>query len=257
MTASSESMKTAAPEPPAPDSLLGGRISLRQSPGGYRAAIDPVVLAAAVPARANDWVADLGCGGGAASLCLLARCQAARALGLEIQPDLAALAGRNARESGLGSRFQGVCADLLQPPFGKGGGIFDHVMANPPYLPAARGRRPLDPARATANVEGAAKLPDWVAAALGLVKRRGSVTFVHRADRLDELLALMSGRLGGLVIAPLWPAAGKAAKRVIVQGWLGIATPTRLAPGLTLHRPEGGFTEPAERILRDGAPLEL
>ena len=35
---------------PHPDSLLDGKVSLRQSTSGYRAAIDPVLLAAATPA---------------------------------------------------------------------------------------------------------------------------------------------------------------------------------------------------------------
>src|SRR3546814_8190614 len=44
------------------DAFLGGRVKLRQPEVGYRAAIDPVLLAAAVPAVAGERVADLGCG---------------------------------------------------------------------------------------------------------------------------------------------------------------------------------------------------
>ncbi len=242
---------------PSPDRLLGGRVSLRQPAAGYRAAIDPLLLAAAVPVQGQERILDLGCGSGAASLCLLARCAEARVLGLELQPEIAALAQENARDSGLATRFSAVCADLLQPPLRKRPDAFDHVMANPPYLPVARGRVSPESGRAMSNVEGAAKLADWVAAALALVKPRGSVTFIHRADRLDELLALLSGRTGEILVVPLWPGAGKSAKRVLVRARPGVATPTRLAPGLTLHQPDGSFTEAAERILRHAEPLRL
>jgi len=60
------------------DALLGGRVRLLQAKVGYRAAIDPVLLAAAIPARAGQRVLDLGCGAGAASLCLAAAFRASR-----------------------------------------------------------------------------------------------------------------------------------------------------------------------------------
>jgi len=55
------------------DGVLGGRLRLRQPTSGYRVAIDPVFLAAAVPAGPRDTVLDIGCGVGAAALCLAAR----------------------------------------------------------------------------------------------------------------------------------------------------------------------------------------
>ncbi|MCC7428595.1 MAG: methyltransferase, partial [Alphaproteobacteria bacterium] len=50
------------------DRLLGGRVVLRQPVRGYRAAIDPVLLAAFVPARAGEHVLEGGIGAGAAAL---------------------------------------------------------------------------------------------------------------------------------------------------------------------------------------------
>ena len=42
------------------DALLGGRVRLLQPKNGLRAAIDPVFLAASVPARSGDCVLDVG-----------------------------------------------------------------------------------------------------------------------------------------------------------------------------------------------------
>jgi len=89
------------------------------------------------------------------------------------------------------------------------------------------------------------------------VRARGSVTFIHRADRLDDLMAALTGRAGEIVVFPLWPGPDKPAKRILVQARKGVATPLRLSPGLVLHRPDGSFTAAAETVLRDAAPLSL
>src|SRR5271155_6002128 len=78
------------------DRLLGGRIRLKQPAAGYRVAIDPVFLAASVPAEPHQLVLDVGCGAGAAVLCLAARVPPSRVVGLEMQRDLVRLAGDNA-----------------------------------------------------------------------------------------------------------------------------------------------------------------
>ena len=50
------------------DAFLGGRLYLWQPRTGYRAGVDPVLLAASVPARRGESVLDLGCGVGTAAL---------------------------------------------------------------------------------------------------------------------------------------------------------------------------------------------
>ncbi|MBM3521762.1 MAG: methyltransferase, partial [Alphaproteobacteria bacterium] len=76
-------------------SLLGGALSFEQPARGYRTAIDPVMLAAAVT-LARGRVLDLGAGAGAAALCLARRVAAVAVTGLEIDPETAALGARNA-----------------------------------------------------------------------------------------------------------------------------------------------------------------
>jgi len=244
------------------DGVLGGRLRIRQPAAGYRLAIDPVLLAAAVPARPGDWVLDVGCGVGTAGLCLAARVDGVRVSGIDLQCDMVALAAASASDNGLAGRVDFITGDLLRPPPSLSAGAFDHVMANPPFAAAGRGNPPPDPTKATAAVEGEARLADWLRFCLAMVRPKGSVTLIHRADRLDECLALMRQGLGGLTVFPLWPGGipaadhgPKPAKRVIVSGRKGIAAPLTLMPGLVLHGADGIYTEAAERVLRDGAAL--
>jgi tRNA1(Val) A37 N6-methylase TrmN6 len=239
------------------DALMGGRVRLRQPVRGYRAAIDPVFLAAAVPASAGESVLDAGAGTGAAALCLARRVPGCRVVGIEIQRDLARLGMDNAALNGLADRVEIMVGDLAAPPPGLAPGTVDHVMVNPPHLEAERALAPPDPSKALANVESSAGLAAWVRVSLASVRAKGSVTFIHRADRLDALLSALHGAAGGIVVYPLWPSAGRPAKRVLVRARKGVATQLRLASGLVLHDACDRFTAAAEAVLRDGQGLDL
>ena len=237
------------------DALLGGRVRLRQPETGYRAAVDPVLLAAAVPAVAGDTVLDVGCGAGAASLCLAARVEGARVTGIDSQRELVRLANDNALLNNYAGRVGAMSGDLLRPPPRLEPGTFAHVMANPPHLARGQATPPPDPAKAAAHIEGEADLGAWVRFALAMVRAKGTVTFIHRAERLDALLVHLATRAGEIVLFPLWPGGDKPARRVIVRARKGVATPLRLLPGLVLHDEAGTFTAAAEAVLRHAAPL--
>lgn len=247
----------ATPPVQSADTLLGGRVRLRQPREGYRVAIDSVLLAAAVPAGAGDSVLDIGCGVGAAALCLAARVAGCRVVGIEMQRELVRLASDNVTLNGCEGRVSVMVGDLLRPPPRLEPGAFHHVMANPPFLAKEAGTPPPDPGRAAARIEGEADLAAWMRFALSMVRPRGSVTVIHRADRLEHLLSQLAGRAGEIVIFPLWPGPQKAAKRVILHARKEVATPTRLLAGLTLHAADGRYSEAAETVLRHGAPLPL
>lgn len=236
------------------DPLLGGRVQLEQPLRGYRVAIDPVLLAAACPAAAGDLVLDAGCGTGAAALCLAARVPGVRLVGLELQPLHAALARANAARNGLADSFTVLEGDLARPP--KVALVeADHVLSNPPFAAAGAHTSAAEPARAIAHGESSLELAGWVEACLRRTRTGGTLTMIHTAGRLDAMLAALSGKAGAVEILPLWPRAGEEAKRVVVRARKGGRSPTRLLPGLVLHREDGSFTEAAEAVLRCGAPV--
>ncbi|MEM7225291.1 MAG: methyltransferase [Pseudomonadota bacterium] len=236
------------------DAVLGGRLRLRQPATGYRAAIDPFLLAAAVEACPGDRVLDLGCGVGTAGLALLTRHPGCHVVGLELVEGHANLAGVNAVLNGLSGRFEPVVGDVAQSPFR--GAVFDQVICNPPFHGAERGRPAAAPTKALATREDLAGLAQWLRSALHHLRPRGWITLIHRADRLDEVLALLRVGSGQLRITPLWPARGKPAKRVIVSARKGVAGPLTLGAGLVLHEANGHFTSRADAILRGGGALE-
>lgn len=236
------------------DALLGGRVRLMQPRHGYRVAIDPVLLAAAVPAGPGECVLDAGCGTGAAALCLASRVAGCTIVGVEKDAGAAEIGRLNAAGNALESRVDIVTGDLAALPAHLRRS-FDHVMSNPPYLPESLGTLPPDPGRQTAHVESLA-LGAWITACLRRLRPGGWLTLIQRADRLAELVASLHGPAGDVTIWPLWPRAGVAARRAIVLARKGSRSPARLMAGLVLHAADGSFTPEAEAVLRHGAAIE-
>ncbi|MFY7777870.1 MAG: tRNA1(Val) (adenine(37)-N6)-methyltransferase [Elstera sp.] len=241
------------PHPVTESPFYGGRLSLRQPATGYRAAIDPVLLAASLNPRLGAVLLDLGCGVGAASLCLLARRADVSVIGVEVDPVLADLARQNAALNGMEGRFtviEGAVEALSRADMPQIAGVF----TNPPFhAPVAT----LSPEARRARATHGAVLADWTARAARLLPHRGSFSLIYRADGLPEILAaLAAARFGGITVSPLWPRAGTPAKRVCLQATLGSRAALQLQPGLILHGPGSDFTPQADAILRGQAEWE-
>ncbi len=196
------------------DSFLGGDLKLWQPRQGYRAGVDPVLLAATVPAKSGQSVLDLGCGAGAAALCLGTRVAGLKLAGIEQHPGYAALAIKNGQKAG--QAFDVYCADLDAVPQALKERNFEHVIANPPYYDRMSGTASTDASREVALGEGL-PLDTWVKVAAKRLKPWGYLHMIIKADRLADALASMANRLGSLEILPLAPRQGRAAELVILR----------------------------------------
>ncbi len=246
------------------DAFLDGRLTIRQPASGPRTAIDALFLAAAVPAVAGkkQKILEAGAGSGVASLALCARVQDARITGVEVQPGLAALARENARLNDFSERCRIIEADITaRAQVLEHAGLvresFDHVAANPPFYISSRHREAADPQVARAYGAKPGDLEKWVRFLATMAAPRATVTMIHTAEVLGELLALLEGRFGGVAVYPLFAREGAPAKRILVQGIKGSRAPAELLSGLVLHKPNGDYTEAADAVLRGMAGLSL
>lgn len=240
------------------DAFLGGRIHVLQPVKGYRAGVDPVLLAAAVPARAGQSVLELGCGAGVASFCLAARVEGLSCVGVELQAFYADLARRNAVENQ--TDMEVFEADLRHLPAPLKERHFDHVFANPPYYERHRSTAASDAGRDVA-LAGETPLSDWFDAATRRLKPKGYLTMIQKADRLPDMLAACDSRLGSIRIRPVQPREGRVAELVILQARKAgraafvLEAPLMMHEG-ALHKHDGDDYSPqAVKILRGGQAL--
>lgn len=256
MTAGAEGARTTQ------DAFLGGRLTIEQTLTGSRAGIDAVFLAAACPAKPGETVLELGSGSGVVALAIATRVEGAEVAGIEIDPELCALAARNAERNGLGGWARFVCGDVAAPLSrlmgdGLGPDSFDHAVANPPFLTAGDTRPPADERLRRAHALEPGELERWVRSLAAFVRPGGTATIVHRADALPELLRHCAGRFGALAVYPLFPRQGGPASRILLQGIKGSRAPLRLMSGMVLHEHGRDFTPEAQAILRQGAALDV
>ena len=240
------------------NAFLGGQVHIWQPRKGYRAGVDPVLLAACVPAKAGQSVLELGCGVGTAVLCLGARVPGLDLIGVEHAPDYAALAVRN----GDGA-LTVVQADIGKMPLIVRDRQFDHVIANPPFFDRTASRRSDDPAREVAHGE-ATPLHQWLAIAAKRLRPKGMLHFIHRAERLPELLRELPQDVGSVEVLPITSRNGRAAERIILRARKNGRGAFRLHAPLVMHQGaahrndrDKDYSAEINAVLREGAALEF
>ena len=234
-------------------SLLAGRVRYSQPADGYRTGIEPVLLAASVPARRGQRVLEGGVGAGAGLLCLACRVPGILGTGVEIDPAMAALARRNIEANGQ-AELTVETADLAawQPSQ-----TFDHAFSNPPWHDAAA-TPSLLARRRLATHEGSLTLDAWIGALQRPLVSGGTLSLLVPAGHTGRVLAGLHGNgFGRVVLVPLWPKTGRDAKLLLLQGCKGRRDPDRITAGLVLHDDDGRFSPGAQSLLQDAAPLPI
>ena len=237
------------------DRLLDGRVRLRQPARGYRAGLDAALLAAACDAGPGQRVVEAGCGAGGALLAAAARRPGARFTGVERDAAALALARENIALNSLGDQVEAIEGDVAVRFSGLGLEPFDAAMANPPFFDDAGALRgPAVERRAAWMADDG--LGAWTGFLCKAVREGGTITVIHRADRLADLLALLGDKAGSFQILPIHPFADEPAKRVLVRAIKTGKAPLKLLPPLVLHDRGGDKHRPeVEAILRGEADL--
>ena len=210
------------------DLFLNGKLKIIQPSDGYRAATDPVFLAASIQANSGQTVLDIGSGVGVASLCLGARIKGLSLNGIELQHKYASMSEANAIENSMNLNV--INANLEDLPIEFRQKSFDHVMTNPPFFIPNTLSEPIFKEKSTANI---------------------------------EILYSLSKSCGKICVLPMTARRSRPAKRVIVQGIKGSKVSMKLLEPFIVHDGQvhtgdkNDYSEMANDILRKGHPLVL
>jgi tRNA1(Val) A37 N6-methylase TrmN6 len=217
--------------------------------------MDAALLAAACDAAPGQRVIEAGCGVGGALLAAATRRPGVRFAGLERDPAAADLARDNVALNAMDDRVEIIEGEVergfraLELP------VFDAAISNPPFFDDPDALRAPAPEKAGAWMADGG-LAAWTGFCLKAVREGGTITLIHRADRLADILALLAPKAGSFKVRPVAPFADAPAKRVIVRAIKIGKAPLVLLPPLVLHEREGsGHSAAAEAILRGDAAL--
>ncbi|MCP4715376.1 MAG: tRNA1(Val) (adenine(37)-N6)-methyltransferase [Deltaproteobacteria bacterium] len=232
--------------------LFGGRLRLYQPHKGYRFSIDAVLLGSFAASRAGSVVADLGTGNGILPVLLARRQGIDKITGIEIQQELAEIAGLNTSLNKCSAATQILHADMrgiktmLQPE------SFDSVITNPPFYRVGSGRINPDSQKAAARHELHGTLRDFISSAFFLLKQNGSFIAVYPAARTVDLIAEM--RLKNLepkTLRFVHSRCGEPAELILVEGVKTAGTEAKILPPLFLYDDNDEYTPEMNTIFNE------
>ncbi len=165
------------------------------------------------------------------------------------------MARRNVTLNAMTDRVEIAIGDVQAGFRALGAPVFDAAISNPPFFDDPQALRAPSPDKTGAWMADGG-LAAWTGFLLKAVREGGTITLVHRADRLADILALLAPKAGSFRIRPIQPFADAPAKRVIVRAIKTGKAPLALLPALVLHdRASGRHSAAAEAILRGEADL--
>jgi tRNA1(Val) A37 N6-methylase TrmN6 len=242
------------------DAFLGGRLRLRQLKSGHRAGHDAMLLAAATPATPGNRVVDFGAGVGAAGLAVARRVAAIDLVLVEVDAALAALARANAAANAIAADVVVLDIEASADSFAAAGltpDCAEIVLMNPPFNDSARHRASPDRARETAHIATATTLESWVHAARRILKPKGVLTLIWRADGLAEVLSALDRGFGSLEILPVHANFTAPAIRILIRAIKGGRAPMQIHASLLLNDESGVPNKRVQEILAGEGTLPL
>lgn len=217
------------------DELRDYHLQIIQPTDGYRFSLDPLLLTGFAPSGRTRLL-DIGTGCGVIPLVMARKYPAISAVGVEIQPLMAGIAGRNATNNGLSDRVTIVGADIMGINGQFPSESFDLVMGNPPYRVAGSGRISPVQGRDIARHESSARLADFMAIAKKMLQPGGSICFIYHPDRLVELLHRAHElKLSPLRLQMVHGSAGQSARMFMIELVKGRKVALDLMPPLFVN----------------------
>lgn len=203
------------------DDLQLNGLYIIQNPNEYCFTSDAVLLANEVKVRKGAKVCDLGTGSGIIPILLAAKTELSSVTGVELQEYQVDMATRSVEYNHLEDRVNIVHGDIREGRKLLGSGVFDVVVSNPPYGILGTGDMKISEGVARSRYEITVTLEEIIKTAHEIVKFGGKVYIINKAERLAEMICLMSKyNLEPKKITNIYRKDGPA-DTVIVEGLLG------------------------------------
>lgn len=231
------------------DDLQRDGLQLIQNPDWFCFGMDAVLLSAFVRVKKEQVCLDLGCGNGVIPILLAGRTEGSSFTGLELQPDIAEMAGRSVQYNHLEEKVHIIHGDIKEATSIFGAASFDVITSNPPYLTQSHGLVSETDHKAIARHELKCTLEDVVANAARLLRPGGHFFLVHRPFRLAEIISCMvAHKLEPKRMRLVYPYVDREPNMVLLEGVRGGNARVEVEKPLIVYERENVYTEEVRRL---------
>lgn len=234
------------------DYLLAEELRIIQSPSVFSFSLDAVLLSrfASVPKSAKGSIVDLCTGNGVVPLFLSARSKA-QIYGVELQPRLHDMAMRSVAYNELQEQIDIRLGDVKEAPEMLGVEKHDAVTCNPPYFLAHElSEKNVSEHYAIARHEIHLTLDEAIFSASRLLKQGGKAAFVHRPERLlDIVTAMRANRLEPKRMQLVYPKKGKEANTLLIEGIKDGKPGLKILPPVIVYEANNEYTAEISELL--------
>ena len=226
------------------DDLQRNGYRIIQKKKGFCFGMDAVLLSGFAQVKEGEVAVDLGTGTGIIPILLEAKTKGKHFTGLEIQEEVAEMAGRSVRLNQLENRVDIVRGDIKEASRLFGTASFDVVTSNPPYMNDNHGLKNPELPKAIARHEVFCTLDDVCREASLLLKSGGRFYMVHRPHRLAEIItALKNYKLEPKRMKLVHPFVDKEANMVLIEAVRGGRSMMKVEAPIIVYKEPGVYTQ--------------
>jgi tRNA1Val (adenine37-N6)-methyltransferase len=226
------------------DDLQRNGYKIIQNRDGFCFGMDAVLLSGFALVKQDEKAVDLGTGTGIIPLLLEAKNQGLHYTGLEIQEEMAEMAGRSVALNHLEEKISIVTGDIKEASRLFGAASFDVVTSNPPYMNDSHGLKNPELPKAVARHEVLCTLNDVTREAARLLRPCGRFYMVHRPHRLVEIItALKSWGLEPKRMKMVHPFVNKEANMVLIEAVRGGRSMIKVEAPVVVYKETGVYTD--------------
>ncbi len=211
--------------------------------------MDAVLLTNYCDVKNNSNIVDLGTGTGIIPILLSGKRKIKKAVGIEIQEEVAEMATRSVELNNLQDKIEILNIDLKDATRHLDKNYYDAVISNPPYKLNNSGLVNPTDQKAISRHEIKCTLEDVISTASLLLKQYGRFYMVHRPDRLVDIICLLRQyKLEPKQIRFVHPRSGEKPNMVLIRASKNGNPELKFDSPLYIYNEEGIYTEDVYKI---------
>lgn len=231
------------------DDLQLNGLRLIQKQSGFRFGVDAVLLSDFANVKRKHRVIDLCTGTGIIPFLVYGKYNPEEVWGVEVQEEMAEMAGRSSLLNNTEEIVKFKCADLNDKSLASELGRFDVVTVNPPYKLNNAGILNPNDKLAIARHEILCTLEDVIVSSRRLLADNGRMFIVHRPERLADIFVLMRKyNIEPKRVKMVHPNAKKAPNIVLVEGQRDGGAFLKWEDPLYVYDENGNYSEEIDKI---------